>query len=192
MRVVGRRAYWPRRRRRQGVAKRAEQAASRLLAEAGETAAPVNVERLAAHLGVVISRSAFRDGDVSGMLVRQDGQSPVVGVNDAHSSRRQRFTIGHEFGHLLLHPGREVVLDRPVRVNLRDKTSSMATDREEIEANAFAAGLLMPADLVRSELQQLPAVVRQDPDGCAVALAALFEVSASAMGFRLINLGLIS
>ncbi|MFD8569591.1 ImmA/IrrE family metallo-endopeptidase [Streptomyces sp. NPDC059639] len=174
------------------MARRAEQAAGRLLAEAGEASSPVDVERLAIHLGVVISRSAFKDGDVSGMLVRQDGQSPVVGVNDAHSRNRQRFTIAHEFGHLLLHPGREVVLDRPVRVNLRDKTSSTATDREEIEANAFAASLLMPADLVHMELQRLPAAVRQDPDHCTSALAAVFEVSDSAIGFRLINLGLVS
>jgi Zn-dependent peptidase ImmA (M78 family) len=166
--------------------------ASRLLAEAGEASLPVNVERLATHLGVVISRSAFKDGDVSGMLVRQDGQSPVVGVNDSHSTLRQRFTIAHELGHLLLHPGREVVLDRPVRVNLRDKTSSTATDLEEIEANAFAANLLMPAELVRSELQRLPATVQQDPETCAAELADIFEVSTAAMGFRLINLGLVS
>lgn len=50
--------------------------AGRLLAEAGEASLPVNLERLAAHLGVVISRSAFKDGDVSGMLVRQDDQPP--------------------------------------------------------------------------------------------------------------------
>ncbi|WP_308101716.1 ImmA/IrrE family metallo-endopeptidase [Streptomyces sp. S07_1.15] len=140
----------------------------------------------------MISRSTFKDGDVSGMLLRQDGRTPIVGVNDAHSAHRQRFTIAHELGHLLLHPGREVVLDRPVRVNLRDKTSSMATDREEIEANAFAASLLMPAELMRSELQRLPATVRQDPDLCAARLADIFAVSTSAMGFRMINLGLVS
>ncbi|MGK3939766.1 ImmA/IrrE family metallo-endopeptidase [Streptomyces caeruleatus] len=150
------------------------------------------MERLARHLGVVVSRSAFKDGDVSGMLIRQDGTSPVIGVNDVHSDHRQRFTIAHELGHFLLHPGREVVLDRPVRVNLRDKTSSAATDREEIEANAFAASLLMPADLVRSELQRLSAVVRQDPERCSTALADIFDVSDAAMGFRLINLGLVS
>lgn len=174
------------------MARRAEQAAGRLLAEAGEISPPVNVERLARHLGVVVSRSAFKDGDVSGMLIRQDGTSPVIGVNDVHSDHRQRFTIAHELGHFLLHPGREVVLDRPVRVNLRDKTSSAATDREEIEANAFAASLLMPADLVRSELQRLSAVVRQDPERCSTALADIFDVSDAAMGFRLINLGLVS
>ncbi|MFI6940372.1 ImmA/IrrE family metallo-endopeptidase [Streptomyces sp. NPDC050418] len=174
------------------MTRRAELRAARLLAEAGVTSAPVEVEHLAALLGAVVSRSSFKDGDVSGMLVRQGGHPPVIGVNDTHSANRQRFTIAHELGHLVLHPGREVVLDRPVRVNLRDKTSSMASDREEIEANSFAASLLMPADLVRAELGQLSAPVRQDPDLCTEELARIFAVSPSAMGFRLINLGMVS
>ncbi|WP_329176816.1 ImmA/IrrE family metallo-endopeptidase [Streptomyces sp. NBC_01477] len=163
-----------------------------MLAEAGQTGPPIAVERLAQHVGAVISRSSFDDGDVSGMLLRRDGEAPVIGVNDSHSDNRQRFTVAHEIGHLLLHPGREVVLDRPVRVNLRDKTSSTATDREEIEANAFAASLLMPQEAVRNEILRLDPSTRQDPDRCTAALAAVFAVSPAAMGFRLMNLGLIS
>lgn len=50
----------------------------------------------------------------------------------------------------------------------------------------------MPADMVREQLMLLPVAIRQDPDRCTTALAERFEVSASAMGFRLINLGLVS
>lgn len=174
------------------MARRPEALASQLLAESGVSDPPVDVERLAASHGALVSRSPFKDGEVSGMLMRREGQPPVIGVNDAHPERRQRFTIAHELGHLLLHPGREVVLDRPVRINLRDKTSSMATDQEEIEANAFAASLLMPAELVRSELLNLDPAIRQDPDRCTIQLADVFRVSTAAMGFRLINLGLVS
>ncbi|MBU3864148.1 hypothetical protein KN815_08670 [Streptomyces sp. 4503] len=60
---------------------------------------------------------------------------------------------------------------------LPHKTSSAATDREEIEANAFAASLLMPSGLVRSELQRLSAAVSQDPERCTTVLAAIFDVS---------------
>ncbi|MFF8843411.1 ImmA/IrrE family metallo-endopeptidase [Streptomyces sp. NPDC015127] len=152
----------------------------------------MDVERLAAIHGALVSRSPFKDGEVSGMLLRREGQPPVIGVNDTHPERRQRFTIAHELGHLLLHPGREVVLDRPVRINLRDRASSMATDQEEIEANAFAASLLMPTEMLRSELLNLGPAIRQDPDRCTVQLADVFRVSTAAMGFRLINLGLVS
>ncbi|MFH8564627.1 ImmA/IrrE family metallo-endopeptidase [Streptomyces sp. NPDC017988] len=172
--------------------RRTETLASQLLAEGGISSPPVDVEWLATSRGALVSRSSFKDGDVSGMLVRRDGQAPVIGVNDAHSELRQRFTIAHELGHLLLHPGREIVLDRPVRVNLRDRTSSMATDQEEVQANAFAASLLMPAPMLRSELMKLDPAVRQDPDRCTSELADVFKVSTAAMGFRLINLGLVS
>lgn len=79
-----------------------------------------------------------------------------------------------------------------MRVNLRDKTSSMATDIEEIEANAFAAALLMPEKMIRDLINRLPASKRREPDDTATALADVFKVSTSAMNFRLINLGLTS
>ena len=128
---------------------------------------------------------------MSGILFR-DGDHHVIGVNSAHPPVRQRFTIAHELGHRALHPGRELILDVPVRVNLRDKTSSMASDLEEIEANAFAASLLMPEQMIRDQLNQLPAARRREPEATADALARIFKVSTPALNFRLINLGLTS
>ena len=78
----------------------------------------------------------------------------MIGVNDLHAPRRQRFTIAHEVGHLEMHKGRPLVLDH-VRMNMRDATSSTATDVEEIEANQFAAAILMPSDLVIREARRL-------------------------------------
>ncbi|MFD6990497.1 ImmA/IrrE family metallo-endopeptidase [Streptomyces sp. NPDC059943] len=89
----------------------------------------IEFDELVRQQGAMISRSSFRDGDLSGMLLRRDGQPPVIGANDSQPPLRQRFTIARELGHLLLHLDREVVLDRPVRINLRDGLSSTATDR---------------------------------------------------------------
>lgn len=50
------------------------------------------------------------EGELAGMLVRGDGQI-VIGVNSLHPLNRQRFTIAHECGHLLLHKG-EFHVDR--------------------------------------------------------------------------------
>jgi Zn-dependent peptidase ImmA (M78 family) len=173
------------------VARRAELAAERLLADHGVTSPPVDPEMLARAEGILVIRRRFEDADVSGILFR-DGSHHVIGVNSAHPPVRQRFTIAHELGHRTLHPGRELILDVPVRVNLRDKTSSMASDLEEIEANAFAAALLMPARLIREQVSQLPPAKRREPDTTATALAKIFKVSTSALNFRLINLGLTS
>jgi Zn-dependent peptidase ImmA (M78 family) len=69
----------------------------------------------------------------------------------------------------------------------------MATNQEEIAANAFAAALLMPAGWVRSAFEN---VVRNmsinTEEELAEVLAARFGVSRQAMHFRLINLGLIA
>lgn len=84
-------------------------------------------------------------------------------------------------------------LDGRARVNFRDGLSSMATDQEEIDANAFAAALLMGAGWVRSAFET---VVRNatinSEDELAEVLAARFGVSRQAMLFRLINLGLVA
>jgi Zn-dependent peptidase ImmA (M78 family) len=152
---------------------------------------PVNPEMLASAEGVVVVHRRFDNADVSGILFR-DNEHHIIGVNSAHPLARQRFTIAHELGHRALHPGRELILDVPVRVNLRDKTSSMASDVEEIEANAFAAALLMPDEMIRAQISQLPTAKRREPDTTAATLARIFKVSASALSFRLINLGLTS
>jgi Zn-dependent peptidase ImmA (M78 family) len=173
------------------VDRRAELAAERLLADHGITSPPVDPEKLALAAGIMVIRRRFEDADVSGILFR-DTSHHVIGVNSAHPLVRQRFTIAHELGHHALHPGRELILDVPVRVNLRDKTSSTASDIEEIEANAFAAALLMPAYLIREQVNRLPPARRREPDTAAAALARIFKVSTSALNFRLINLGLTS
>jgi len=172
------------------VTRRTDLAAAQLLSDHPAAGPPVDVAALARSLGVVVVLSTFDDADVSGMLFR--GEQEVIGVNGAHSRQRQRFTIAHELGHRALHPGRELILDSPVRVNFRDRTSSMATDREEIEANAFAAALLMPDLMVRAELDRLAPHTRRDLDKTTSTLADRFDVSAAALGFRLINLGLTS
>ena len=152
--------------------------------------APIDVERVAESEGAIIAREHF-SGVQSGFALR-DGSRWVIGVNTATSRRRQRFTVAHELGHLLLHDGRQLTVDHSVRVNWRDHKSSMATDREEIEANAFAAQLLMPGDLVRSATALLVSDGIRTRDAVISSLAEQFDVSTEAMGYRLVNLGIIA
>ena len=89
--------------------------------------------------------------EVLAWLVRGEGQV-LIGVNSLHHSNRRRFTVAHECGHLLLHAG-ETFIDKSFRVNWRDGVSSLAVDRHEIEANQFAAELLMPFEMVVADLR---------------------------------------
>jgi Zn-dependent peptidase ImmA (M78 family) len=122
------------------------------------------------------------------MLFRDAGRV-VIGINSTHAKTRQRFTIAHECGHLQLHAGKMYV---DARVNFRDAVSGLAIDHEEIEANAFAAALLMPQDHVLTEIRK--ASKRHESHDVTVIvdeLARAFVVSKQAMEIRLKNLGLI-
>lgn len=153
---------------------------------------PTPVEDIAAALGIHISFEAYEDPDVSGALYRFDDGTAVIGVNSTQSFTRQRFTIAHEIGHFDLHQGRQAFVDHAVRVNNRDGRSALAVDPEEIQANTFAAELLMPEQAVRSEFVRLlgrarPSSVEQVVD----QLADRFHVSMQAMEYRLQRLDLL-
>jgi Zn-dependent peptidase ImmA (M78 family) len=166
---------------------RAEADAARLRSEYTDGELPVRVEEIARQLGVTLVMETL-DRNVSGLLFRQ-GEDKAIGVNAAHPVVRQRFTIAHEIGHLRLHPGKDLILDH-VRVNLRDDVSSHGTDREEREANAFAAELLMPTSEVASQVRRVLDRGGTTDSRFIADLALLFDVSEQAMEFRLVNLGL--
>lgn len=163
-----------------------EKRARALLKKESITTPPIPVDELAKKLGARLVFEPF-EGQLSGMLFR-DGGSIVIGVNSADAYTRQRFTIAHEIGHLLLHKEQSVFVDKPVR---RDAVSSMGTERQEIGANRFAAELLMPRSLVIKEVQKrLKSKKEWTPERLISDLARTFKVSPQAMEYRLINLGM--
>jgi Zn-dependent peptidase ImmA (M78 family) len=108
----------------------------------------------------------------------------MVLVNSNDSPFRKRFTIAHELGHFLLHldhaDGEEV--DRASDLFRTYETDERSTDRsKEVEANQFAAALLMPAPSVMREWETLRSLE---------LMAIRFNVSEEAMGYRLATLGL--
>lgn len=145
---------------------------------------PVDTAAIARRLGIDVV-VADLDDDISGLLVtgRKD---PVICVNKKHSRNRQRFTIAHEIAHYQLgHQfvrGQHLHVERGVFISQRTGRSSEAIDPKEIEANQFAACLLMPKALLESQIQ----VPVSDDD--VTALAKKFGVSEHAMTIRLTRL----
>ena len=171
-----------------------EMKARELLRKYNVLAPPVPVEEIARGEGAQIARHRFK-GWESGFILRE-GRQTIIGVNTRTSRRRQRFTIAHEIGHLLLHEG-ALIVDHAVRVNWRDEVSGMATDTEEIQANTFSAELLMPRDFIIDSLEAYMEEVNRSTKAMShedliTSLAREFDVSAEAMGYRLINLGILA
>jgi Zn-dependent peptidase ImmA (M78 family) len=148
---------------------------------------PVDVEAIAKGLGLVVNLG-YQADDTSGFLLRRPGQPPMIGVNAFHSVTRQRFTIAHEIGHFLMHEGRGLYLDQAFSMNFRNGSSSKGTHAEEIEANLFAANLLMPEEFVAQAVQSLGARFCVCDDEQINKLADGFKVSKAAMSIRLQNL----
>jgi Zn-dependent peptidase ImmA (M78 family) len=170
----------------------AETAALEVLQRAGATTPPIDVESIAKHLLLVVKFDALPDG-VSGMLPRRDDLA-LVAVNAAHPEHRQRFTIAHEIGHFMLHRG--VFIDTTTRINERvSRTRSkslMGLDTDEVQANAFAAELLMPSDMLEHEFMVRLRSGSRVVSAIVASLAERFNVSAQAMEIRLKVIGVLA
>jgi Zn-dependent peptidase ImmA (M78 family) len=154
---------------------------------------PINVVEIAKQLNIKIREDEL--GDISGLIYRE-GNQVTIGINSGDPSVRQRFTIAHELGHFFLHSENQLFVDKVFAVKLRDHVSSEAIDKEEIEANAFAAEMLMPSKLVRSDFQLSNSSILDYERGEVLdeiikELATNYKVSKQAMTIRLINLGVI-
>jgi len=165
---------------------RAEEAARQLLEEASVTGPPVDVDALARIVGAEVRRRP-NSPDISGLLYRQ-GEDLIIGVNADDSPARQRFTIAHEIGHLKLHQSGFFV-DRAYRAWRDDLPSD---PNEERQANWFAAELLMPESMITTVARTVVDQRSMGDDALIGALAERFNVSRQAMGFRLLNLGVVN
>jgi IrrE N-terminal-like domain len=92
-------------------------------------------------LGLPVVVAALPNG-IAGCCWRQS-QRTVLWVNGTEPAVRQRFTLAHELGHV------RCAHDLRISVDTFETLAGKTTDSREIQANAFAAELLAPADGVR-------------------------------------------
>lgn len=165
---------------------RARRAARALLMQHGVKGPPVPVRRIAKSLGVRVEYAPLED-ELSGLAHIRDGVS-IIAINTLHAPNRQRFTLAHELAHIQLHHDE---LTRVVHVDRgslrRDALAAAGVDPIEIEANAFAAELLMPRTLLKLALQGRS--VDLEDDSAVLDLAKRFRVSDAAMRYRLSSFG---
>jgi Zn-dependent peptidase ImmA (M78 family) len=150
-----------------------DEIANKALVSADCKQIPIDIEKVAEKFGLKVVDFDFPDS-LSGVLKKSRG---VIGVNKKHPMVRRRFTIAHELGHLLL--GHDLGKDDDVVDDDFDKPIP-----KEKEANIFASCLLMPAEMVESEVKKLPRIDLKK-------LAQTFDVSEQTITIRLLNLNLI-
>ncbi|WP_052433198.1 XRE family transcriptional regulator [Streptacidiphilus carbonis] len=84
-----------------------------------------NVVRLVERAGVVVVRRDLRSPKISALSINPPGDLPIIVLNTGMPADRERFTIMHEIGHMVMH--------------------QIPRDNGEKEADAFASAFLMPA-----------------------------------------------
>jgi len=167
-------------------------AASRLLEGARRASiwngeAPIPVELITESLLGLAIEWAPLVGREAGTIIlgAVDAEARVVYLNEnerllfQRTIGLERFTIGHELGHFELHatPGRAGEEITPCGIG--------DVARREVEAEAFSACLLMPEELVRQHTHGTNTALWPR----VYSLRETFGVSATAMTYRLRNLG---
>ncbi len=83
--------------------------------------------------GILIIKCDMSGARIDGVSYQISGLPPIVFLNDDIPADRERFTLAHELGHLVMH--------------------KYPMENMEKEANSFAAAFLMPASDIAPDLQ---------------------------------------
>lgn len=147
----------------------------KLASDNGIETNPLNISELAQCLGVIV-RFEPMDDEESGSLKKDKKTGGwIMTVNSLHHPHRQRFTMAHEIAHRIRHAANSE--------SFSDTTffRNGETNWMEIEANKFAAALLMPEKDFNYYVESRSSKVED--------LAKFFQVSSMAVRIRAKVLG---
>lgn len=163
----------------------ARKLARNLLKKAGIKQPPTSLRTVVTHLQKEYDLSVFPNPKLgegmSGMLVtvetdsldEQGDRYDEIHYNEKHGWHRKRFTIAHEIGHLILNTSCDQSF----------LTFDFIRNPIEVEANQFAAELLIPLASIKKDLRTPGTTV---PD-----LAWKYIVSQEAMGWKISSCSLL-
>ncbi len=89
--------------------------------------------------GIIVIKIDFGNDKLDGLSTITDKGCKIIFSNSRMPNDRQRFSLAHELGHMLMH------MDKP----------SMFVENVELEANRFASEFLMPESEIRNDLYNI-------------------------------------
>ena len=145
----------------------------------------IDIDRLYQELEIRVEDIALHDTDIRAVAIAGLHHLPATLINVKHATTQwssgRRFTLAHELCHILF--------DRGYGAKLALASGPWAPRDIERRANAFAAMLLMPPQLVSRAVQAL-AIPLESPEG-NTAIARRLRTSFTATLGHLYNLGFI-
>lgn len=123
-----------------------------IVRDLGIRSLPVDPFEIARQNDIIVQAKPDTAAGVSGLLMKAGNRFGIMYATHIPSEGYQRFSVAHELGHYFLAGHMDAILDESGLHQSRAGFTS--ADRYEIEADSFAAGLLMPQPLF------LPALAR--------------------------------
>ncbi|NSZ77467.1 MULTISPECIES: ImmA/IrrE family metallo-endopeptidase [Rhizobium/Agrobacterium group] len=161
--------------------KMARQRAEALLKEEELLSLPVDPFAIAASRDIMVEGKPETVDGVSGMLLRHGNDFGIVYATHIRSEGFQRFSVAHELGHYFLPGHVDQVIQNGIHVS---RGGFVTNDPYELEADHFAAGLLMPEQPFRKEID------RREPGLAAIEVVAdLCITSRTAAAIRYAEVG---
>lgn len=110
---------------------------------------PIDVMALASGRGILVEAKPSAGKGVSGMLLRVGDDFAIGYATHIKSIGFQRFSIAHELGHFFLGHVDEMF---SAGASIHESQAGFGSNEQiELEADHFAAGLLMPSELFKLE-----------------------------------------
>lgn len=131
----------------------ARQLGEKVARDHGFTAFTVDPLRIAQANDIRVERKPPDKEGVSGGIIFAGDDVIIFHATNIDNAGFQRFTVAHELGHFFL-PGHPQEIQAASGVHVSRAGFSQGAASIEIEADHFAAGLLMPTHLVRQCLRR--------------------------------------
>jgi len=161
--------------------KMARQTAEKVLRDEGIETLPVNPQTIAAKRDIVVEAKPDTVEGVSGMLLRHGNVFGILYATNISSAGFQRFSISHELGHYFLDGHLDHVL--PEDGFHASHAGFVSGQPYEMEADYFAAGLLMPSGPFERALNKVDIGL-----SAVETMAGLCETSLTATAIRYADL----
>lgn len=130
----------------------AEFEATSLLKQMDIGSLPVDPKLIAQRSQIMVRPKESNEPGVSGFLIRVGDSFGIMYATHIRNEGFIRFTIAHELGHYYIpgHPQRLFSADNNTH---RSRSGFVSNDADEMQADYFAAALLMPEKLFKSALR---------------------------------------
>lgn len=146
--------------------KKARSIASKLIKDCIISKPPIRLATVLKFLNIHIYKGDPTQPFLKKISAFIDLEDKLIVYNPEHHVVRQRFSVAHELGHYLM------------KHSIKNDVFSLhSKDLREIEANIFAAELLIPFGWIKKDLKSFNASIPE--------LAGKYWVSEEAMGWRI-------